>query len=512
MAYIGNLFREAGAFYIKRSFMEEDLYWAVFQEYVHVLVCKESAPLEFFLEGTRSRTGKSLRPKLGLLGCVCQCCWRQHASDVYLVPINISYSRTLEEEIYAYELLGVPKPKESTSGLFKAKSILSEKYGNIFVHVGAAQCAHQSDLVQTNCSVSTNLEPLSPTEISAVERIGLRLVREQQSLAVVSSFSLAAHYLLQSLTFLDFPLVSYEKLLSHVCSLLECTKRAGHGGAGLLRWEGQGLTDSVDEVLRSSLLLHRNIIDFTDDGKFLKFQLLGFKQGENANTSVENSLDSRVLGLMLQHYANQSVHAFVRPALVWQAAKSLATTGSATTSQEPPTYYVSEHELKTRFMEMLSLFGHDFIFCRNCEEQDFNEGLERLCMYDCVDRKNGVLHLRSPSDPQPVVSTFVTCLKPFMLTYSCAVKVAVTQEWGSEDALVKATQLCIESDLRAMCGPPSAVSLDAIRNSVRALSKCGALRWLRNGSPATLTPSQPQLETVTRLLAEARPAAPTARL
>jgi glycerone phosphate O-acyltransferase len=35
--------------------------------------------------------------------------------DITIVPINISYDRTLEEILFAYELLGVPKPKESTS-------------------------------------------------------------------------------------------------------------------------------------------------------------------------------------------------------------------------------------------------------------------------------------------------------------------------------------------------------------------------------------------------------------
>ncbi|KAF2348707.1 Phospholipid/glycerol acyltransferase, partial [Trinorchestia longiramus] len=115
MTYIGQLLREAGAFYIKRSFMDDVLYWAIFQEYVKLLVCRESAPLEFFLEGTRSRTAKTLRPKLGLLGCICQYSCLDEVSDVLVVPVNISYDRTLEEELYAWELLGIPKPKESTS-------------------------------------------------------------------------------------------------------------------------------------------------------------------------------------------------------------------------------------------------------------------------------------------------------------------------------------------------------------------------------------------------------------
>lgn len=49
--------------------------------------------------------------------------------DVMIVPISISYDRVLEENLFAQELLGIPKPKESTSKLFKAFSVLRENYG-----------------------------------------------------------------------------------------------------------------------------------------------------------------------------------------------------------------------------------------------------------------------------------------------------------------------------------------------------------------------------------------------
>lgn len=35
--------------------------------------------------------------------------------DIKICTISISYERTLEENLYAYELLGIPKPRESTS-------------------------------------------------------------------------------------------------------------------------------------------------------------------------------------------------------------------------------------------------------------------------------------------------------------------------------------------------------------------------------------------------------------
>ena len=56
-----------GAFYIRRSFGSDQLYWAIFNEYVHTQLKNGDHPLEFFIEGTRSRTNKSYVPKIGVL-------------------------------------------------------------------------------------------------------------------------------------------------------------------------------------------------------------------------------------------------------------------------------------------------------------------------------------------------------------------------------------------------------------------------------------------------------------
>lgn len=65
MTLIGGLLRNCGAFYMKRSFRSDELYWTVFYEYVQCLVLNSGTTMEFFLEGTRSRSGKSLHPKQG---------------------------------------------------------------------------------------------------------------------------------------------------------------------------------------------------------------------------------------------------------------------------------------------------------------------------------------------------------------------------------------------------------------------------------------------------------------
>ena len=65
MQFFGWLLRNCGAFYIRRSFGDDSLYWAVFTEYVQTQICNGDFPIEFYVEGTRSRTSKSYTPKFG---------------------------------------------------------------------------------------------------------------------------------------------------------------------------------------------------------------------------------------------------------------------------------------------------------------------------------------------------------------------------------------------------------------------------------------------------------------
>uniref|UniRef100_A0A6A7G270 Dihydroxyacetone phosphate acyltransferase-like n=2 Tax=Hirondellea gigas TaxID=1518452 RepID=A0A6A7G270_9CRUS len=471
MAYIGNLLREAGAFYIRRSFMEDELYWAVFQEYVHVLVCCESAPMEFFLEGTRSRTGKSLRPKLGLLGTVCQCCWLNHTEDVLLVPMNISYSRTLEENLYAYEMLGIPKPKESTSGLFKATKILSERYGNIFIHIGEPVSVRST----LSCSISqptpaTATTALTAQQIRVVESLGVQLVRQQQKLAVVSTFSVASHVLLAALQRDDTGL-HYDALLSAVTDLLSNLQDPGPGSAGVVMWEGHHSKDGIDGVLRASLSLHSNVISVTTDGA-LQYTQYDFPTPASASLSGDVS----VLHMLLQHYANQSIHAFVRPALLLLAMQVLA----RELQQQQEAMY-SEESVKARFSKLCSIFGHEFIIAKECEEEDYNESVSRLVRCGGVERMDdGTLKLLPFPlyDCSPTLMIYNTCLKPFLLTHTTAINLAGQQEWINEAALVSRVQQSISSSSKLY----SALSLDSIRNAVRSITKHGGLTSFRSSS------------------------------
>jgi glycerone phosphate O-acyltransferase len=65
MIFFGNVLRKCGAFFIHRTFGSDPLYWSLFIEYVQSILCNGEAPVEFFIEGTRSRSCKSLHPKMG---------------------------------------------------------------------------------------------------------------------------------------------------------------------------------------------------------------------------------------------------------------------------------------------------------------------------------------------------------------------------------------------------------------------------------------------------------------
>jgi glycerol-3-phosphate O-acyltransferase len=130
---LGFFFRRGGAFFLRRTFKGDKLYGAVFRAYVRKML-RESFNIEFFIEGGRSRTGKLLAPKLGLLGMVVEAALDDdgaHARKTQIVPISIGYEKVIEEKSYAKEAAGGEKKKEDVKGLLKATRVLRAQYGRL---------------------------------------------------------------------------------------------------------------------------------------------------------------------------------------------------------------------------------------------------------------------------------------------------------------------------------------------------------------------------------------------
>jgi glycerol-3-phosphate O-acyltransferase len=129
---LGPVLRRAGGFFIRRSFRGDKLYVVAVEAYVRRLL-REGHMLELFLEGGRSRTGKLLAPKFGLLGMIVDAALGVTNRTIHFVPVSIGYERIVESGSYEHELSGGEKEKEDATGLLKTTAILRHRYGRITV-------------------------------------------------------------------------------------------------------------------------------------------------------------------------------------------------------------------------------------------------------------------------------------------------------------------------------------------------------------------------------------------
>lgn len=135
---MGALLRKGGAFYIRRSFGGNKLYTAVFRAYVDMLLARGYS-LQFFPEGGRSRTGRLLKPKTGMMSMVVQSSLRNPDIPIVLVPVYIGYDKVWEVGSYYGELSGDAagkKKKESIFGFIGALRILRMAFGKTYISFG----------------------------------------------------------------------------------------------------------------------------------------------------------------------------------------------------------------------------------------------------------------------------------------------------------------------------------------------------------------------------------------
>jgi glycerol-3-phosphate O-acyltransferase len=132
---IGPILRRGGAFFLRRSFKGNALYSVVFNEYVAQLIDR-GVPMEYFIEGGRSRTGRLLAPRAGMLAMTVRAFLRAPRRPVLFQPVYIGYEKLMEGASYAGELSGQPKEKESLIGLLRGLKVLRQRYGHVALNFG----------------------------------------------------------------------------------------------------------------------------------------------------------------------------------------------------------------------------------------------------------------------------------------------------------------------------------------------------------------------------------------
>lgn len=181
---MGPIFRHSGAFFMRRSFKGLKLYPTIFKQYIKTLV-GEGYSVEFFIEGGRSRTGKVMMPKMGILKYLLDAIDEGYNRDLMLVPITINYDRILEESSYHLELKGKEKERESTANFVKSSSLLRRKYGKVYLAFNEP------------VSLQEFRERL-PEGKDLMEALSYHLVAKIAEIVVVTPFSLVTAAMLQS--------------------------------------------------------------------------------------------------------------------------------------------------------------------------------------------------------------------------------------------------------------------------------------------------------------------------
>jgi glycerol-3-phosphate O-acyltransferase len=285
---LGPLFRGAGAYFIRRSFDDNALYKAVFRSYLRFLI-REGYTQEFFIEGGRSRTGKILTPKLGMLSAIVDAFAQGVRRDLFLVPVSIHYGRVVEEDAYQRELGGGEKERESLAGLVRARRVLSRRHGTVYITfadpISLNQALGERKEVFRNGDGADTLE----RKRRFVQKLGFRLLREVNNVAVAGATSVSASVLLS--------------LPHRACRLREFIMRA-QALSRFLQQRGVRLTASLERNIEGEF---RENLGFLESGGLIQ------RLASESRAVVYVPDEKR---LALDFYKNNTIHFFLLPALV----------------------------------------------------------------------------------------------------------------------------------------------------------------------------------------------------
>ncbi|XP_061756722.1 dihydroxyacetone phosphate acyltransferase isoform X5 [Nerophis ophidion] len=405
MNFVGEMLRRSGAFYIRRDIASNRLYCAVLSEYVKSLIRTGFAPVEFYIEGYRSRSLKSLTPKLGMMHMVLDPFLKGEVPDITFVPISISYDRLLEESLLARELLGIPKPKESTLSLLRVSWVLTEDYGCMHVKFGrpmsATQLCHGRTMEpevkeeQEQDREETAKDREVPEYQVWVNWLTHVMVRMQERGSFTSPWSLMACLLLQEpVSVLTDSGLAWHGLAERTLWL----KRLALEFGARLDWPGH-VPDW--EVMSSAVALHHPSVRLQEQRVFLVLEEAAAASQQLISAEDEvNKMAAPML--MMASYRNQALHLFVRPALL---ATALKLAGRS-----------CRDEIFASFCFLQDVFRREFIFIPDKALEDFEEAcflLQQCGALHVVDQQE----VTALEDGMEVLSFLRGLLQPFIDSY-----------------------------------------------------------------------------------------------
>jgi glycerol-3-phosphate O-acyltransferase len=194
---VGGILRRGGAFFLRRTFKGNRLYATVFDAYINQVLAKGSS-MEYFVEGGRSRTGRLLPPKGGMLVMTVNSYVKSQQRPLVFVPIYFGYEKLFEGDSFINELGGAEKKKESIGGLVSTIRSLRDHFGKVYVNIGEpVELEPILNRLHPEWREYESENGERPPWLAAiVEELGTEIMQGINSAAAVTPISLLAYVLL----------------------------------------------------------------------------------------------------------------------------------------------------------------------------------------------------------------------------------------------------------------------------------------------------------------------------
>jgi glycerol-3-phosphate O-acyltransferase len=349
---LGHIFRKSGAFFLKRTFRGDPLYPIVFSTYVKTIL-SEGFSVEFFIEGGRSRTGKLVMPKLGLLSIITDAYLSGAVDDISFVPIFIGYDRIVEESSYISEMGGAVKKKETLWSLIKSRSLLKKRYGRVYIAFNDP--ISLKDLIE---ATGYNRETIPKSQMDQLQYdLAYRVVYSINQISVVSTVNLV------SAAFLASP----QGALTHDELIQICRIFMGWLSSFRIRFSNvlNNPSAAINEALNT--LREENLIqEIKGESDEPDFEKVFFVPEEKR--------------LTLEFYKNNILHFFIPASFV---ATSILSGESGGTTYD---------QIIADYTYVRKLFKYEFIYdLEFTDEQRVNQALDYFTRHGYIDRDNGVI-------------------------------------------------------------------------------------------------------------------------
>ncbi len=468
---LGHLFRRCGAFFLRRSFKGNPIYAHCFSWYVRKLI-KDGHTIEFFIEGGRSRTGKVMPPRFGILTNVVDAVLTGGARDVTVVPVSITYEKIIEAGAYTREISGGDKESENVGGVLKSAQVLDSRYGTIYITGGEPLRIGEFLRGQTG-----DLEALEdPERKHLIKKLGYAILGRINRAAVVTPSALAALVLLSHLrrgisqtrfTFTLGFLIRFVR--ERGCTLSLSLDRALKAHAVEL---ARARTEAENDDNPAVLELARGTAVFSVIRDTLK-NLHAERHIRTAEYDGEVIYsvvpDHRV---QLDYYRNTILHLFVREAFVAMSLLARETMGE-----------VTRDDLVGDLRFLSDLLKREFIYRIGALEDAADAGLRVLEAEGAVTVTEDRVRIRPEGEARLIL--FRNMILPVVESYAICAEHLPVLRWrgalGRKDLVKRIMERARRDYYEGAIVAQEAVSQVSLSNAVQALEGQGILKTIERG-------------------------------